>query len=181
MSRIIDTFKRIRLQKTSINVMGVQLELGMEQSKAMAPEHLKELYVIRNILSPFSYRYENMKLQLEEELEEDVIDQEMLRNHLIVPLRQEAVNSYNAVASTLLGSEAFLLMEDVYREAIIAAFEYVHHFESISIIAFHNDEELDYNEEEIEPMVEGVLTIIKVVDYYIAEQEEKLKKQIVKN
>ncbi|WP_108671385.1 hypothetical protein [Peribacillus acanthi] len=176
MSKIIETFKKIRLQKTSINIMGLQLELGMEHSKALAPEHLRELYVIRNILSPFSYRYENMKIQLEADLEADEIDEEMLLNHLIVPLHQDAVNLYRDIANPLLGSEVFLLMEEVYREAIIASFEYVHHFESLSIIAFHDKEDLEYNEEEIEPMVEGILTIIKITDFYIADIEKKLKK-----
>lgn len=147
-----------KIQSASISYLGMSLELGME--KRISHEHLRELYVIRNTLSYFYFLNQHKY-----ELTEDSFDDE--QNNLS-DLAKEVFSTYKKLADVLLGSEYFSLIDYDIRDRILQSFDYVNM--SDAYLDTHTDNWL--SEEEIFPMVEGLLTLFEEITEAIQKQEK---------
>ena len=55
MEFLIEKFKKIRIQKTSIGFLGMSFEIGLDQSKKIGPEHLRGTVYYSEYLIPFLF------------------------------------------------------------------------------------------------------------------------------
>ncbi|MGM0805752.1 MAG: hypothetical protein ACQET8_13485 [Bacillota bacterium] len=166
MNRIIEKFKSIRIQKTSINFLGMSFELGLADKKKLSTNHLKELYKIRSTLSRFYFLYQHKAEQIIYSGEEDM-------NSLIIGMHQSAVNVYKDLSNDLLASEYFLLLNHEQRNSILESFDYV----TITDTYLEADDDNDVSEEEVAPIVEGLLKLYEDITLIIEDLQQEINSE----
>lgn len=159
--RVIEGMKNIKVKATTFSFAGISLELGIQQKKVLAPEHLRELYKIHNALSHFYHLYYHKAI-----LVEDIDD-------LILSINDEAINTYKMLADELLGSEYFILLNSEQRTKIRESFDYVNHWDAYLNASKENRVEA----EDIEPYIEGLLVFFEETTKVIEDLEKQIDKK----
>lgn len=157
MSNFIKKLKKLKFNSATIGFAGISVELGVKEEKEITPEHLKELYVIRKILSRFYFLY-----QVKEE-RQWMYETEDADNQLIIGLHQDAINTYKQLADVLIESKYFMLLNSEQRDNVLETFDYITITEERLNLELEAGNFCIVDEEEITPLVDGLLNLFEEV------------------
>jgi hypothetical protein len=113
-------FKKFEVQQLSLSFGGLGVTLGKKNNE-LKQEILRELFVIRHILSDFYFRYEAWDDYLINEEQDDEIRLERIAHNLF----GNVFNIYLDLSKIILGSKYFVLLTKEKRNTISEIFDYI--------------------------------------------------------
>lgn len=163
-----ELIKRLKIESATINLPGISFELGLKEKEIVNIQgngvmYLKDLYILRNILSKYYFLYQ----QKYEELLLLVSDEDAIFTELTLDSYENTISTYKDIADLLLGSDYFLLLDSRKRNEIIASFDYV--YRSEAYLLANADNEL--YDGDIDIMIKSLFDLLEEVNKAIEQLE----------
>lgn len=149
-TKIKEWAKDIKLTGVSTSFIGISWENIGEQNKE---DILRELYLIRSKISKFYFSYDDSRLKFD--------DEEELRDAYFL----KALQVYDEIAEFVLSSKFFVTLPIDNREMFLNVFDFV----SMQEAYMENDEDYYMEPEDIQFMIEDLLTLFSTIEIKIAE------------